>query len=847
MSAGAILWAILTFALWEAALWVPAMRLAHLGGWRRDGRAVEYWLAVLAIQLTLESSCAALLSFAGLNSRAAYWIVGGAILLGAQAFLPACGAGAKTRAGRNACAAVAALTAPLLLLSFRPVQEIDSINYLHYLLDWMANRATPYTFASGYVAFWELSFLPAWTVTGVDFFFPLLALKAVALLAGAAWLAGRELGLDGPLLLWTVFGTVAMRHLWDQFSGVPTLKNDALHGAGFVLLALVVLRARRARLLRTDLALLAFGMAFVLVKYTGIFFVLLAVAAIVLLQRRAIRLRGGLLMALFVLVTSGHFYLRTLLLHGSPFYPFQINLGPIHLPGTADLSNTSILYSLGDPRLWRVFFLPAGGVSPIGLLFPVTLAAALVLGVYRLVRWRDWAAASILCGWLLYFRSVYSASASPGDLGFLLNDLNTIRYVDGVLALTELWLVALMARVPHLASALVAVNVASRLAILYFRIPVALFPLWLIGALAVLVFLGAMVLGRYRVPALAAGLVLACPFVVERNRARWTPFWDDLKPSLAAVRGPDLAELAIPESGYFAGHVVAAGNPVHPEVRSLSADEIAGMPAAARPRYLAVLPMPGAPPEAWRARWDYQPVVRGANGALWERALPPARTASAAVLDAWYVPAGIPALAGTSVPPGHTLRPGDLVVSADGALLRLAPEGRQPLEPSDGVRLRLRNCGPLDSAGKPLGAGYRREAGQWISDIAPVLSGAPVIGQGKFRAEARPGGSQRITAENDASFLAYVGRYPASLPDNTPVTLRALVRCPKGCVLAAIGRLHGAEQHVGAGEEWTTARLQFVFHRADDPQHYSIGINACRAGDWFEVRGFELSAGAFPF
>ena len=77
------------------------------------------------------------------------------------------------------------------------------------------------------------------------------------------------------------------------------------------------------------------------------------------------------------MLTSGHYYLRSLIRYGSPFYPFQINLGPIHLPGTADLSYSSILFNLHDPRLWKRFFMPAGGFRPAGLLFPEILAGTL--------------------------------------------------------------------------------------------------------------------------------------------------------------------------------------------------------------------------------------------------------------------------------------------------------------------------------------------------------------------------------------------------------------------------------------------------------------------------------------
>jgi hypothetical protein len=622
MGAAAIFSSILRFACWEAALFAASIRLARAAS-RRSRRAEEQWLLVLAIQVTLESSFAALVSFTRANSAAAYWIAAGVCMLAAVA-VPG-GRDAFARAAKaigrleifeypKSAALMAALCVPLVLLSFHPVEEIDSINYLHYLLEWMANRATPYLFASSYVAFWELSFLPSWTIAGVDLFFPLLALKAVVLLALAASLAGRELGLRRGLLLWTVFGSILLRHFWYGYSGVPTLKNDALHGAGFLLLTLLVLRAVRRPLASVDAVLLAFGAAFALVKYPGVCLVVAALGAVLVAQRHTLRRnpRHAAVVAsaisAFVLLTSGHYYLRTLVEHGSPFYPFQINLGFLHLPGTADLSNTSIFYSLHDPRLWRVLFLPASGVSPAGLLFPIALAATLLLGAWRSIRagagWLrhrtaptvlDWTAFSILCGWIVFGRSVYSASASPGDLGFLLNSLSTIRYVDGVLAMSELWLVALMAPFGWLAPALVAVNLASRLLMLYAKVPLELFPAVVVVAIAVLAFLifaglGRLGTKRWGGPATLAAvacLVMFGPFIVERNRKQWTTYWNDLKPALALARGPGLVQLEDPEGGYFAGQVVAAGNPVQSAVLALSAEEINAIPAGVRPRYLA--------------------------------------------------------------------------------------------------------------------------------------------------------------------------------------------------------------------------------------------------------------------
>jgi hypothetical protein len=326
-----------------------------------------------------------------------------------------------------------------------------------------------------------------------------------------------------------------------------------------------------------------------------------------------------------------------LLLHGSPFYPFQINLGFIHLPGTADLSNTSILYNLRDARLWRAFLLPFD-VMPAGALFPAILAGGLASGAWFCLRGalrrthdaRHWAAFCVLCGWLLYFRSVYSASALPGDLGFVLNGLNSLRYVEGVLVVTVLFLASLVApRAPRLAMALVAVDAGSRLFMLYRELPLEIFP-WVVVCLVTLAaFLAIRAAGRlgfrWQAAAMAIALVVAGPFVVERNRARWTTYWDDLKPALAAARPQGLAQLAFPDGSYFAGHVVAAGNPIDPAVSALLPDGFEALPAPDRPPYLAVLVTPGNSP-GWRDRyagvlagWGYAPAAQGRHGALFRK------------------------------------------------------------------------------------------------------------------------------------------------------------------------------------------------------------------------------------
>jgi hypothetical protein len=589
--------AVVRFAVFEAAVLAASLRLA-----RRFG--ADQWIAVLAIDIAIEASIAQALSFAHLNSMLAYWLA--ALGLAAYGRWPS---EWKWPPAGWMAAAIVALAVPLCAVAFRPVDEIDSVNYLHYLIEWMGNRETPYSFATYYVAFWELSFLPSWIVTGVDWLFPVVALKGVALMACAAWQVGRELDVRPSTLAWTVFGAVAMRHYWLEHSGVATLKNDALHGAGFVLLLLLVLRASRRKLTGTDVALFAFGAAFSCVKYSGVFTSGLAAAMVLWLTRdwRLVWAAPGWLL------TTGHYYVRSAIEFGNPLYPFALKVGPLRLPGEADLSYTSILYHWRDARVWKYLFAPADGVSPAGVLFPWILAGTIAWCAWRVVRRQDaWGAAFVLCGWALYFRSVYSASAGPDDVAFLGNSLNSLRYVDGVMAASEVMLAAALGR---WALPFVAVNAVSRLALVYAHL--ALPAGWvLVAAVAA----GALVwaAGRRSWMVVAAGLVVGTPVVVERNRARWTTYWDDLKPALAALRGPELGAFAMDEGSYFAGHVVAAGNPVDPGVRAFLPEEV-----AQAPKYLAVLVTPGF---EWRGKYlpmlakaGYRVKVEGANGVVLER------------------------------------------------------------------------------------------------------------------------------------------------------------------------------------------------------------------------------------
>jgi hypothetical protein len=478
-----------------------------------------------------------------------------------------------------------------------------------------------------------------------------------------------------------------------------------------------------------------------------------------------------------------------------------------------------------------------------------------------------WAAGLLLAGWFLYFRSVYSAGTDPGDIGFVLG-LNTIRYVIGVLAVSELLLVALLWRFPRLALSLVVLNAASRAAILYAKLPLGNFPVATVIAVSVAVGAVFLLLARYRLAVVLAAtlaLVVGGPFIVERNRAQWLTAWADMKPALAAARADSLGLLVYDDWGYFAGHIFAAGNPVHPAVRALFPEDLDALPAAARPRYLAALPTPASAAAAARrlhqapdfVRWGYTIAADSGLGVLLERTFPPISVPANTSLDAWYAPSGTVAIAGMPVLSGHVLRNGDIVADPSGGLVRLDPQGRQPLQPAPGVAIHLRNCGDLKS-GRPSGAVYQWESGRWMLAEAPSAAERKLPSPswytsmsdgGHFVQELLADGPTpfvRLRAESDARWLIYSAPYPDGLSDGVPVTVRAVVRCPRGCSLSTAGHSPELDRSVRS-DDWTPVNLNFAFQLNSRPQHYAVGMAACHRGDWFDLRRFELRIGVFPY
>jgi hypothetical protein len=59
----------------------------------------------------------------------------------------------------------------VVVLSIRPMEEGDSLYNLHYVMGWVNNLTTPYTFSYNYVPLWDLASVPALVLTRSDYFF----------------------------------------------------------------------------------------------------------------------------------------------------------------------------------------------------------------------------------------------------------------------------------------------------------------------------------------------------------------------------------------------------------------------------------------------------------------------------------------------------------------------------------------------------------------------------------------------------------------------------------------------------------------------------------------------------
>ena len=466
----------LLLLLYEFSILMACVSIFYMIGRGESMTRLKLAVLVISTSMAVSSLIATVLSFLQTSDTVYYLLLAGA-LAAALNLLALVGGGVfgRGRYGDFLCGlahsafeslfsrkalALLLLLLPLLFSVIRPPDEADSLAVLHSVLSMASSHQTPYSFYWNYVAFWELSYVPSLTITSSDNFLWLVSVKPVILIGLGVCLAGRALGLPRLLIPLAALSAIMFFHFWipTGASGIATVKNDMIFGAGVIFLAHYLIRtgSPHTSVRLSDTLIFLLGGIFVLSKYSGLPVLMLALILLVVANRRRLlgavrRPHAPLLCAAAVLATTGHYYLKNLIMFQNPVYPFKLAVGEIGFQNGFDyVHGTSILSSLGDPLLWE-HLLPTEPAR-MYVLLPVYagMAAILAFLAHAMARRAGGSTAQgegpllsglfVLGAWGVFASSAWSASALPGDMVYL-DHLTSLRYAVGTAALTTLFLV----------------------------------------------------------------------------------------------------------------------------------------------------------------------------------------------------------------------------------------------------------------------------------------------------------------------------------------------------------------------------------------------------------------------
>jgi hypothetical protein len=265
---------------------------------------------------------------------------------------------------------------------------------------------------------------------GNDFLSPLLNLGWLGMALLAGWCIGRPYGAGAP----TLAAVAALMSADLLFSRQPgNANNDVVVIALLLTTVALLLNSRLATARGTLIAAgLAAGLALG-TKLTVVPAIAALTVGVIVIAGAGKRLQAAWAWAVGLLVGGGLWYLRNLIVSGTPF-PF-VDIGPLSKPeGLQGRDPYAIVHYLTDTDVWGKWFRP-GLEERLGDLWPLTLLLA-VVGVLLWV-WRDgrierMLAAVALVAAIAYMLTPLSASGPEGSpVGFRLN----IRYLAPALAL----------------------------------------------------------------------------------------------------------------------------------------------------------------------------------------------------------------------------------------------------------------------------------------------------------------------------------------------------------------------------------------------------------------------------
>ena len=504
---------------------------------------------------------------------------------------------------------------PMLWWGLRPPDDTDSIYLLNSNFSWITNQLTPYNNWANYTPFHQLSFVPSMVVTSSDNYFWLVMIKPVILLGLVTYAIGNELKLNKNLIWLSVFTSLLFFRIWMGWGpAYGSLKEDALMGVGFLLIALSVLNSRNEKLSRLSFLFLLFGIMFASAKWLGLAYVVLGLGLFVIFNWKEIRLRKKsffvwlTIISLVFISLTGQVHIQHFLEYGNPFYPVKISIFGIELPGTEDIterSKSSIIANLDDIRIWQIL-IPTDRPSPGGLLFPLTMAfgtiGCFIIFTYNAMKYvrkknQDttilFLSIFVLLSWLLYFNTIGTA-CHPLDIEcdnlIFLRDLRSMRYQDGPIFLTELFFVFILVRlgIPNrIIFGIIGINLVSRLYLdyqgrmefifkNYIQVEWLIYPILIAIALFFIVKYLRNDVGRVIVVCIVGGFIFVyVPIIVDDLTVFFAVNWKEVREAIYELPSSKIFLISIYDNAAtFPSSYIIHGNRFQHEVEMGSFDEL---------------------------------------------------------------------------------------------------------------------------------------------------------------------------------------------------------------------------------------------------------------------------------
>ena len=298
--------------------------------------------------------------------------------------------------------------------------------------------------------------------------------------------------------------------------------------------------------------LLIIGFIFITIRYSSVLIIIFSVILFILFNKRSffknkkLTITWGLIGILLIFSINGHYYLNNYIEFGNPFYPLNVNVGEINLPGPVDVSGTSIASHLDNKKIWDNIF-SLSKIENAGILFPVTFSFGF-LGTFGIICYSVWKKISkrgiinysilflsifLLLNWFLYVNTPLSATNL--DMIFShIHGLTSLKYIEAIVILTEILFIYFLHKIgvsTKILLLIIGINSLSKLFILYLVFPQLDYSFFIIP---MIFFIGISLLKlKKQIPMIIPLSVIIIlvfvfsPYVIEAQREQaWARWYD---------------------------------------------------------------------------------------------------------------------------------------------------------------------------------------------------------------------------------------------------------------------------------------------------------------------------------